>query len=207
MSGYNPPTSDPWSAIKQRQANDRQAIAEANRPGRTQTFQAVRKLWAAINDIRSLVQAVFDIIAAMPENVIVQKAETNYGLIADEWTTVAAGTIAKPSARDSAITQANGNATLSQILETDPGAVLARLTVNGVTSPETYAQIAETVVGDDVRYTATVTVAHLHQFTELEGPLEFELQLYATAEWPQSLLNTAGLTAFATFAGATPTTP
>ena len=52
MSGYGGPTVDPWDAIKQRQQREHEAAQEANRPGRTQTFQSVRKLWNAILDIQ-----------------------------------------------------------------------------------------------------------------------------------------------------------
>lgn len=137
MSGYDGPTTDPWDAIKQRQQREHEAAQEANRPGRTQTFQSVRKLWNAILELRVLVLEMVDLVQRMPWNDGAQKDVTGFDLAPLTWVKVADVTIARPTDKNRANVSA---VALASILGTPNSTfnplMQGRIRVNGVDGEE-----------------------------------------------------------------------
>lgn len=178
MSGYDGPTTDPWAAIKQRQAREHEAAQEANRPGRTQTFQSVRKLWNAILELRVLVDAMTELFNRMPQNDGAQIDTTGWSIdtppVGGAWTTVATATINRPATTNRAAVMAVGAIAASA----DSGefgnfAAQARILINGVPSVETEGTVE--VLVNTVR--TSVNLGFFHELVALTGPtVTIELQ-------------------------------
>lgn len=138
MSGYDGPTTDPWDAIKQRQQREHEASQEANRPGRTQTFQSVRKLWNAILELRVLVDNMTTLFNRMPQNDGAQVDTSGWSIntppAAGDFTTVASATITRPANMNRVAIMAV--ATAAAVIDNGgvSGAMQGRILIAGVSS-------------------------------------------------------------------------
>lgn len=141
MSGYDGPTTDPWDAIKQRQQREHEASQEANRPGRTQTFQSVRKLWNAILELRVLVDNMTALFNRMPQNdgrqVDTSGWSVNTPPAAGSWTTIASATIPRPANMNRVSVMAVGTAAAIINDGGASGAMQARIVIAGTASAVT----------------------------------------------------------------------
>lgn len=138
MSGYDGPTTDPWDAIKQRQQREHEAAQEANRPGRTQTFQSVRKLWNAILELRVLVDNMTALFNRMPQNDGAQVDTSGWSVdtppVGGAWTTVASATIQRPENMNRVALMAIGTA--ASVIDNGglSGAMQGRIVIAGTAS-------------------------------------------------------------------------
>lgn len=138
MSGYDGPTTDPWDAIKARQEREHEAAQEANRPGRTQTFQSVRKLWNAILDLQTLVQEMVTLFNRMPQNdgrqIDTSGWSVNTPPAGGAWTTVATATIPRPANMNRVALMAIGTA--ASVIDNGglSGAMQGRIVIAGTAS-------------------------------------------------------------------------
>lgn len=135
MSGYGPPTNDPWDAINQRREKEHQLSEEANRPGRTQTFQSVRKLWNAILDLRTIVDQLVELFNRMPQNDGRQEDTSGWSVntppAAGEWTTVATASIPRPDNMNRVAVMATANVAAIINDGGSSGGLQARLVISG----------------------------------------------------------------------------
>ena len=136
MSGYGAPTNDPWQAIKQRQAREREAAQEANRPGRTQTFQSVRKLWNAILELKQIVSELATVVAAIPISNVAEIVGNSFSPT-ESWATVASLTIPRPEGKSQAAVMAQAGIALNWSATGGAAwpAVSSRVVINGEAGP------------------------------------------------------------------------
>lgn len=171
MSGYSESSTDPWAAIRARQAKEAQAAQEANRPGGTQTFQSVRKLWNAILDIRSTVSALQELLLRMPQVEGNDVTSTAWPNGSAAWTSIATFTFARRENYNRVVVSANASVRgLSDV----PGALAfrARLVINGVASTEFQAQVSGGAFVAGVSYPSLV-----REITPLTSSVVVELQV------------------------------
>lgn len=178
MSGYGGPTTDPWDAIKQRQQREHEAAQEANRPGRTQTFQSVRKLWNAILELRTLVDQMVELFNRMPQNGGAQVDEAGFNLPVLTWVKVAEATIPRPSVTNRAAV----TVTVVAAINGRPSPILqplmqGRIRINGFDGEP--VKLA-TVYGRSTSEVATCrgSFGLFHELTSLTQDVKVELWLH-----------------------------
>lgn len=187
MSGYDGPTTDPWAAIKQREAREHEAAQEANRPGRTQTFQSVRKLWNAILELRALVLNMTELFNRLPQNDG-RQLETDSWTPPSSWTTILSTTIPRPANMNRVVVSAN--AFVSALASGSALGFRARLVINGETSIE----FIGTVVGSAVT-TSTAYPSLVREITALTAPVSVQLQLSGAGTYQYDQRATLSVTA------------
>ena len=170
MSGYDGPTSDPWAAIKARQQAEHDASQEANRPGKTQTFQSVRKLWNAILELRTLVDQMVTLFNRMPQNGGAQIDRSEWSVdtppVGGEWSTVASASIQRPDNMNRAAVTTVGNVSATaQAGQFGNSAIQCRILINGVTSTAREGTIELLV--NTVR--SSLSMGFFHELTGLGG--------------------------------------
>lgn len=170
MSGYDGPTSDPWAAIKARQQAEHEASQEANRPGKTQTFQSVRKLWNAILELRTLVDQMVTLFNRMPQNGGAQIDRSGWSIDTPPangaWTTVASASIPRPANMNRGAVTTVGNVSATAT----PGsfghsAIQCRILINGVAS--TVREGTLETLASTVR--SSLSMGFFHELTGLGG--------------------------------------
>lgn len=120
------PTNDPMDVMRREQAKLARDLRDANAADGTQNYQAVRKLEAAVSEIRELV-------IRMPTNDG-RQIETDDWRGGSGWRTVLSTSIPRPSDKSRVVVSATGF--LTAIAGGDLLAFTSRIVVNGVPSIE-----------------------------------------------------------------------
>lgn len=185
--GYDPADSDPYEAVRRQMAEDAAAAREAQSPGGTQPFQAVRKLQQQIDDLIELVTRLPQVDSASAE-------ETGFGLAAG-WVTVAEVTLTRPADKNRVVIQASGQ---GAVLDTTSGGLTSsecRLLINGVPSAVIPAakDAGASVVNNVLVVSSTLEVTPLPPTVVVQ----FQIRALNPAAFPASPGNIANLNVYA----------
>jgi hypothetical protein len=167
------PTNDPIASYRRATEEAARAVRESARAGGTQSFQAVRKLEAQIDEVR-------DLLIRMPWSEGRQVDVSSWS-ISGAWTTIAQAVIPRPADKTRVVVSASGSATA--IGSGDLLAFSSRIVVNGVASiamqglPEgsgaiTRCSVFPSFVREISGLTTAVTVAL--QLNLAANPFEFD---------------------------------
>lgn len=176
MSGYDGPTNDPWAAIRAKQQAQHDEAQEANRPGKTQTFQSVRKLWNAILELRTLVEEMVRLFRIMPWNDGGQDDAKGFNLPSLEWTKVATVVVPRPSDKNRA--NVSVVALASVLGKRNPlfnPILWGRIVVNGAAGEN--MRLTTTVQPGETTSNCAGTFGLAREVTGLRSPITVELWL------------------------------
>lgn len=161
------PTNDPIKAARRADESQARAVREAARAGGTQSFQAVRKLQASIDEVREL-------LIRMPWNDGAQIDVTSWS-IGGDWTTVAEATIPRPEDKTRVVVSASSSVTA--IASGDQLAFSARIVVNGVAS----ASVQGVTEGSGAITRSSAFPSFVREIAGLATDVTVQLQLNVTA--------------------------
>lgn len=128
--GYDPADSDPYQAVRRQMAADAAAAREAQSPGGTQPFQAVRKLQQQIEDL-------IELVTRLPQVESASDVQSGFGLNdvgSGAWKTVAQVALTTPVDKNRVVVQATGQ---GAVLDRTSGGLTSsncRIVINGSVS-------------------------------------------------------------------------
>ena len=163
------PTNDALEVVKRGLAETGRAVRDSARAAGTQTYQAVRKIQAQVDQIRELV-------VRMPQNVGRQTEITSWTPGAG-WRTLITTTIPRPADKTRVVVSANGSARAIAFSDVLPFQV--RLIVNGVAGPA----IDGMQFGSDFVKTCSAQTAFVREISGLAGSVTVQLQISLGAEY------------------------